>query len=546
MKKLIKQTVAMTLAVAIASSTIGTATTSFAEKAKETKKVRELKVDRLAGKNRYETSVRISKEYATVGGKVIVASGENYADALSGSPLSGEIDAPILLTSAKETPAAVKAEINRIHPAKTYVLGGSSSVSDTQLNTLPNSQRVAGKDRIETSIKVNELRKENVTLEKESIYNAHNYPDALAAGPLARTMKLELIPVQKANSPSYIFGGKSTVKYTGEVEKRFSGKDRYKTAVEIAKQFAEVNGGVKKVVIASGEDYPDALSSSIVSKVENAPILLVRSNTLPEEVREFIKDNKVEEAVIIGGTSSVSNGVAGELRAVYTPDVSEIKDAFNNDEFIGLKEIERELVKLVNKLRADNGVAPLEISEVNRKETMIRASEMAEYGDIRVNGVPHARPDGSSWVTAFKEGIANGENMLLFPVIYSRGKINIGFTEEGADASELAETCFEIWYNSPGHKENMLRSTFKTMSLGVQVNKSKSVIESDIPNLPHWFKVIGVQIFSSYTDEEILQIKGRENSSEEKTPVEETEKPEAENPETEKPEVENPIKDEDK
>lgn len=282
MKKLIKQTVAMTLAVAIAGSTIGTATTSFAEETKETKKVRELKVDRLAGKNRYETSVKISKDYATVGGKVIVASGENYADALSGSPLSGEIDAPILLTSAKETPAAVKAEINRINPSKTIVLGGSSSVSDTQLNELPNSQRVAGKDRIETSIKVNELRKENVTLEKESIYNAHNYPDALAAGPLARTMKLELIPVQKANSPSYIFGGKSTVKYTGEVEKRFSGKDRYKTAVEIAKQFAEVNGGVKKVVIASGEDYPDALSSSIVSKVENAPILLVRSNTLPE------------------------------------------------------------------------------------------------------------------------------------------------------------------------------------------------------------------------------------------------------------------------
>ena len=541
MKKLIKQTVALTLAVAIASSTIGTATTSFAEEAKETKKVRELKVERLAGKNRYETSVKISKDYATVGGKVIVASGENYADALSGSPLSGEMDAPILLTSAKETPAAVKAEINRIHPAKTIVLGGSSSVSETQLNTLPNSQRVAGKDRIETSIKVNELRKENVTLEKESIYNAHNYPDALAAGPLSRTMKLELIPVQKANSPSYIFGGKSTVKYTGEVEKRFSGKDRYKTAVEIAKQFAEVNGGVKKAVIASGEDYPDALSSSIVSKVENAPILLVRSNTLPEEVREFIKDNKVEEAVIIGGTSSVSNGVAEELKAVYTPDVSEFKDSFNNDEFIDLKEIEREMVKLVNKLRADNGVAPLEISEVNRKETMIRASEMAEYGSISVNGVGHLRPDGSRWTTAFKEGIANGENLLLFPVIYSRGKIHIGFTEEGADASELAKTCYEIWYNSPGHRENMLRSTFKTMSLGVQVNESKSIIESDIPNLPHWFKVIGVQIFSSYTDEEILQIKGRENSSEEKTPAEETE-----TPETETPEIENPIKDEDK
>ena len=313
MKKTIKQTTALTLAVIIASSAIGT--TSFAEEAK--KQVPTVKVERLAGKNRYETSVKISKDYATVGGKVIVASGENYADALSGSPLSGEIDAPILLTSAKETPAVVKKEINRINPSKTYVLGGTSSVSETQLNNLPNSQRVAGKDRIETSIKVNELRKENTTLEKESIYNAFNYPDALSAGPLARAMKLQLIPVQKANNPSYIFGGKSTVKYNGAVEKRFSGKDRYVTSVEIAKQFAEINGGVKKVVIASGEDYPDALSSSIVSKAENAPILLVRSNTLPQEVRNFMRENKVEEAVVIGGTSSVTEKVVSELKSIY-------------------------------------------------------------------------------------------------------------------------------------------------------------------------------------------------------------------------------------
>lgn len=169
MKKLIKQTVALTLSVAIVGSTIGMATTSFAEEVKGTKKVRELKVDRISGKNRYETSAKILRDYATVGGKILVASGENYADALSGSPLSGEIDAPILLTSEKETPVAVKSEIKRINPTKTYVLGGNSSVSTSQLNTIPNSQRIAGKDRIETAIKVNELRKENSTLEGEAI-----------------------------------------------------------------------------------------------------------------------------------------------------------------------------------------------------------------------------------------------------------------------------------------------------------------------------------------------------------------------------------------
>lgn len=507
MKKLIKQTVALTLSVAIASSAFGMETTSFAEEVKGTKIVRELKVDRISGKNRYETSAKISRDYATVGGKILVASGENYADALSGSPLSGEIDAPILLTSEKETPAAVKAEIKRINPTKTYVLGGNSSVSTSQLNTIPNSQRIAGKDRIETAIKVNELRKENKTLEGEAIYNAFNYPDALSAGPLARAMKLELIPVEKANSPKYIFGGTSTVRYNGAVEKRFSGKDRYETSLEIAKKFAEVNGGIKKVVIASGEDYPDALSSSIVSKVENAPILLVRNNKLPEEVGKFIKENKVEKAIVIGGTSSVSNGVIEELKAVYNIDASEFKEAFNNDEYIDLREIEKEMVKLVNNLRAENGVAPLEISEINRKETMIRASEMAEYGNITVKGVPHARPDGSKWITAFNEGIAHGENMLIYPLSFYKGKLYGGFSTDFNSPEKIAKVLFDLWYNSPGHKANMLRESFKTMSLGVQVNETGKGVEPFYSKNQVMFMMVGVQIFSSYTDDEIIELK---------------------------------------
>lgn len=513
MKKLIKQTTALTLAVVIAGSTIGTK--SFAEEAKETKKVPTVKVERLAGNNRYETSVKISKEYATLGGKVIVASGENYADALSGSPLSGEIDAPILLTSAKETPAVVKEEINRINPEKTIVLGGTSSVSETQLNALPNSQRVAGKDRIETSIKVNELRKENVTLEKESIYNAFNYPDALSAGPLARLMKLELIPVQKASSPSYIFGGTNTVKYTGEVEKRFSGKDRYVTSVDIAKKFTEINGSVKKVVIASGEDYPDALSSSIVSKAENAPILLVRSNTLPEEVRKFINDNKVEEAVIIGGTSSVSNGVAEELKNVYKPKApapkpksTDFKSKFNNGEQVSLEAIEAELIKLVNKLRADNGASPLVASELNRKETMLRASEMAEYGNIAVNGIPHVRPNGTFFYTAFEEGLGTGENIIYFITNYRNGKLYAAAnSRDFNNPANIAKSFFELWSNSPGHRANMLNPEFKTMNLGVQINESGKGVEPVYPKAPGRYTMIGVQIFSSFTDDEIIELR---------------------------------------
>lgn len=54
---------------------------------------------RLNGKNRYESSIEISKHvFPDKVQSLVLVSGENYADALSANGLAAYIDGPILLT----------------------------------------------------------------------------------------------------------------------------------------------------------------------------------------------------------------------------------------------------------------------------------------------------------------------------------------------------------------------------------------------------------------------------------------------------------------
>lgn len=68
---------------------------------------------------------------------------------------------------------------------------------------------------------------------------------------------------------------------------RLAGTDRYSTAAAIAKQgWAQSN----YVVLAYGENFPDALSSGVLANKYNAPILLTKSTNLPNITRQTLID----------------------------------------------------------------------------------------------------------------------------------------------------------------------------------------------------------------------------------------------------------------
>jgi len=91
---------------------------------------------------------------------------------------------------------------------------------------------------------------------------------------------------------------------------RYAGQDRYETAVEISKESKE---SAQTVVIARGDDFPDAISGVPLAYEYNAPILLTRSDQLMEVTVEEIERLEAEHAIILGGTAAITESVEQEL-----------------------------------------------------------------------------------------------------------------------------------------------------------------------------------------------------------------------------------------
>jgi putative cell wall-binding protein len=87
-------------------------------------------VTRLAGPDRYATSVEVSKAtFADGADRVYLATGRNFPDALAGGPVAANGPGPLLLVPGTCLPPSVSDEIARLAPDRLVFLGGSSAVS---------------------------------------------------------------------------------------------------------------------------------------------------------------------------------------------------------------------------------------------------------------------------------------------------------------------------------------------------------------------------------------------------------------------------------
>jgi glucose/arabinose dehydrogenase/putative cell wall-binding protein len=88
-------------------------------------------VSRQAGSDRYATSAIVSSgAFQAPTDAVYLASGTTFPDALSGAPIAGANDGPVLLTQRDCVPDTVQADIDRLAPSRIVVFGGTAGVSD--------------------------------------------------------------------------------------------------------------------------------------------------------------------------------------------------------------------------------------------------------------------------------------------------------------------------------------------------------------------------------------------------------------------------------
>ena len=275
---------------------------------------------RISGKDRITTSVEISKSAYTTSENVVLASGFNFADALSAGQLASALDAPLLLSSQNKLDSQTKNEINRLKAKKVYVVGGDNAISKTGIDTTLKSEkidvtRLEGQDRYSTSQKVMEKTKEIINPEYLLIASGKNFPDALAATSFFVNHKSVMVlsdgvTYPQSNLQEIAIGGKNQLPLKGFKGKRVSGKDRYETALEIAKLSFDKNNNA---ILASGEVFADSLSAVSLTKKHNAPIILTQSDSLTENAKKYLNGKNV---FIVGGEKTVVNDILTRKKPV--------------------------------------------------------------------------------------------------------------------------------------------------------------------------------------------------------------------------------------
>ena len=306
----------------------------------QTEQITKLTKDRANGINRFETAQKIATKVKEENSNaafqsIIIASGADFADALSASYLAKVKGAPILLVANKAS-AVLKSTVdyvknNAVSKATVYIIGGDAVVPDSLASDLKKAgytvKRIAGKNRYDTNIEV--LKEAGVTKEQILIASGSDYADALSASAVGKPILLvagktsSLTPNQKtylnslkskdssALSQAYIIGGTGAVS-TG-IEKqvkslftkytRVSGKNRYETSVEVAKKFFK---NPKTVALAYGLNYPDGLCGGPLALAYNCPLLLT-INSRTEAAAAYVKSVKADSAIALGGPSLISD-----------------------------------------------------------------------------------------------------------------------------------------------------------------------------------------------------------------------------------------------
>jgi YVTN family beta-propeller protein len=95
---------------------------------------------------------------------------------------------------------------------------------------------------------------------------------------------------------------------------RLGGADRYAVSAAVSADTFDP-GSVPAVFIASGENFPDALSASAVAGTESSPVLLVTHDAIPDVVGAELTRLKPRKIIVMGGTNTIGDAVQTALGA---------------------------------------------------------------------------------------------------------------------------------------------------------------------------------------------------------------------------------------
>lgn len=279
---------------------------------------------RISGPGRVETSIEISKFENTKSKTVILADARNYPDALAASNLTNGRYSVILVQN--QLTQAIINEITRLEAQDLIILGGTNSISEdiekglANIAGIKNISRIAGETRYDTCQKIfSQAKKKSLVLASGEIF-----PDALATSSILDQAGLLLTKSRQLPSEAQaaikdlnhdnflIVGGENSVQeslatsisnqYQYASHTRISGNNRYETSAKIGERLVS-----STVILASGENFPDALAASTLAQKIDSPILLVSKDKIDQSIIDYFKKHNIKKALVVGGQLSISD-----------------------------------------------------------------------------------------------------------------------------------------------------------------------------------------------------------------------------------------------
>jgi putative cell wall-binding protein len=306
-------------------------------------------VTRIQGKDRIATAIDASQflfgpatDSATAAGAVVLARSDLFPDALAGVPLAAASRGPLLITPPTRLDTRVAGEIVRILPKDrpVYLLGGTGALSQDVEDAVralgyANVVRLQGSNRFLTALAIAQQVEQvlgSVPVPRVLVATGRNFPDALGGGAAAGAVGGVVVLSDNATLPQPVLdyvtqkqqdgafvttvGGPAAPSYPA-ADQAIVGADRYETAALVAEAFFGSPAGEGPVAagLATGTNFPDALSGGALMALVGGPMLLTQPTALNGHAGAFLSAHRatVDYGFIFGGEGAVSSTVDGQV-----------------------------------------------------------------------------------------------------------------------------------------------------------------------------------------------------------------------------------------
>lgn len=435
-------------------------------------------VVRLAGDDRYSTSLAVARAFAAhAGGKidsVVLVSGRSWPDAVIAAGLAGRLNAPILLAGGTGLSAAARSFLDDAGVSEIVVVGNRRAVPSATLDALagidPVIERITAPNRYSKSVAV--ARRIGVPGPIPDIgrtvilASGEVFVDAMVAGTFAArgAHPILLTPRDRLDSEVagfissasvdhvVIMGGPNavsdaverSVRGFGKETTRLAGASRFETALRAAdyveKRYTSYADHIcfegVTVGLATARVPFDAFTAGPLLGRMCAPLLLTEANSVPAATADRIRLRSAS-VVVLGGPAAVSPETVSAVSPVA--------------EASAIAEAEAHMVALINDLRSSLGIEPLQLHEGIASVARAWTNTMRDYNILFHN--PNVDSDYPAGSRALGENIARAarhESLL-----------------------DSVQEAFDLLMTSPGHYANMTADTFAHVGVGIAINHRK-------------------------------------------------------------------------